>query len=190
MRTRTTLMAIVALAAIAVAVMSIGNQQANLKAADTSAAPETGKPSDQRQDATDISITAANAGGKTVSLSSLKGKVVLIDFWATWCGPCRMSIPGIQKLYAKLHDKGFEVLGVALERDGGEQLPSFIQQMKMTYPAGKYTSKDAVTAYPVGSIPQMVLIDKKGKIGWLPQAGYSTDMETELENQVNKLLAE
>jgi len=183
-------MAVVALAAIGVAVLSIGNQQSNLKSNMEPGSPDTGKAADQRQVATDISIKAANAGGKTVSLSSLKGKVVLLDFWATWCGPCRMSIPGIQKLYDKMHAQGFEVIGVALERDNGEQLPAFVAEMKMTYPAGMFTSQDEVMPYSSGSIPQMVLIDKKGMIGWLPSAGYSTEMEAELETQVKKLLAE
>jgi thiol-disulfide isomerase/thioredoxin len=125
-------------------------------------------------------------GGRT-ALSDLRGKVVLIDFWATWCGPCRMSIPGIQKLYTKYRDRGFEVLGVALERDDGSQIPAFVKEMGMTYPVGMPAQRELVNGYDPRSIPLMVLVDRAGNIQWR-QEGFSRDIEAEIESRVTNLL--
>src|SRR5688500_179780 len=70
-------------------------------------------------------ITIAPIGAERVSLSDFKGKVVLVDFWATWCGPCEASIPAIQRVYDKYRARGFEVLGVAMEHDDGRGVPAF-----------------------------------------------------------------
>lgn len=148
------------------------------------------KPKEPDQPAVEISITAANDHNRLVRLSDLKGKVVLLDFWATWCGPCRMSIPGIQKLYDKNRARGFEVMGVALEHDEGQGIAGFTRDMNMTYPAGLPTDKAGPGAYTTGSIPQMVLVDKRGNVRWAPQSGYSTQMETELGEKVEALLSE
>ena len=64
--------------------------------------------------------------GKTVSLSDYKGKVVLLDFWATWCGPCRMAMPGLQKMHESMKSKGLVVLGVSLDRNPPVQVPPFL----------------------------------------------------------------
>jgi cytochrome c biogenesis protein CcmG, thiol:disulfide interchange protein DsbE len=136
--------------------------------------------------APDISI---QTGGKLLRLSDLKGKVVLLDFWATWCGPCRMSIPAIQRMYEKKRNSGFEVMGIALENDDGSQIPGFVQDMGMTYPVGLPTSRQEVAPYSSGSIPLMVLIDRAGKVRW-HQEGYSSSVDRELAEQVDKLLSE
>jgi thiol-disulfide isomerase/thioredoxin len=147
------------------------------------------KPKDPDIPAIEIAIKAANDHDRVVSLSSLKGKVVLLDFWATWCGPCRISIPGIQKLYEKNHAKGFEVLGVSSDQDASA-IPGFLREMNMTYPAGVPVSLDQVQYYVSGSIPQMVLVDRKGNISWAPPAGFSPQMEVELGERVESLLKE
>lgn len=147
------------------------------------------KPKEPDMPATEIAIKAANDHDRVVSLSNLKGKVVLIDFWATWCGPCRMSIPGIQKLYEKNRAKGFEVIGVSMDQEASE-IAGFTREMKMTYPAGLPVSVDQVRPYSSGSIPQMVLVDRKGNVSWLPPAGFSPQMETELSERVERLLKE
>lgn len=127
-------------------------------------------------------------GGEIVRLSQFKGKVVLVDLWATWCAPCRMSIPSLQKLYEKHRDKGFVVMGVAPgENDGGAQVPAFLKGMGVTYPAGLPLSAEEVKKYDSGSLPHMVLVDRGGQIAW-HQSGYDEEVEKELARQVESLL--
>jgi len=143
-------------------------------------ADETGIP------APDIAIRHA---GKEVRLSQLRGKVVLIDFWGTWCGPCRMSIPGIQDLYERKRDRGFAVVGVAMEQDDGSSVPVFAKEMGMTYPVGLPISEKSVADYQVRSVPLMVLVDKRGNIRWR-QEGVSAETDLLLEQKVEELLGE
>jgi len=104
--------------------------------------------------------------GKPLSVSNYKGKIVMIDFWATWCGPCRGEIPNVVKAYQKYHDKGFEVIGVSLDQDK-EALTKFIKENQMTWPQyfdGKGWQNEVSTKYGVNSIPASYLLDKEGKI--------------------------
>ena len=132
-------------------------------------------------------ITIAALDGKKTSLADLKGKVVLIDFWGTWCGPCRTSIPGIERMYKKYKDRGFEVLGVALESDGGKQVPAFVEEMGMTYRVGLPTSGSEIQAYDPSSVPLMVVVDRKGEIQ-KRVPGYSPGLEAEIDQLIYSLL--
>ena len=132
-------------------------------------------------------ITIKVIDGEKTSLADLKGKVVLIDFWGTWCGPCRTSIPGIQRMYQKYKDRGFEVLGVAMETDGGKQVPAFVKEMGMTYKVGFPTSGSEMEAYDPSSVPLMVLVDKQGEIQ-MRVPGYSPGLEQEIDSKIESLL--
>lgn len=104
--------------------------------------------------------------GKMVALSDLRGKVVLVDFWASWCGPCRMENPNVVKMYAKYKDKGFEILGVSLDKEKGAWLQA-IQQDGLTWKHVsdlKYWQSEAARLYNVTGIPMTFLIGKDGKI--------------------------
>lgn len=135
---------------------------------------------------------AINSQKGYLNLTSLKGKVVLVDLWATWCGPCRMSIPAIQDIYEKKKEKGLEVIGVALEYDeAGKDVPEAIKTLKITYPVGLPTRRDDIRPYydRTGSIPRMVLIDRKGEIRY-SDTGWTTDSAPRIAEEIDKLLAE
>ena len=104
--------------------------------------------------------------GKALSISNYKGKVVLIDFWATWCGPCRAELPNVLKAYEKYHAKGFEIIGVSLDEDK-TKLTDFIKQKGMTwaqYFDGEGWSNKLAGQYGIQSIPATYLLDGQGNI--------------------------
>lgn len=111
-------------------------------------------------------INLPDVNGKDMALSSLKGKVVLIDFWASWCKPCRAEMPNVVNVYKKHKDKGFEIYGVSLDQSKDKWLEA-IQQDGITWPQVsdlKYWECEGARIYNVQGIPYTVLIDKEGKI--------------------------
>jgi peroxiredoxin len=122
----------------------------------------TVKPDKDRRDAPDF--TLKDADGKTVRLSDYKGKVVLLDFWATWCGPCRVEIPWFMEIERQNKDKGFEVLGVAMDPEGWEAVKPFLTEMKMNYRVVVGNDSTAQEYGGVDALPTTFLIDREGKI--------------------------
>ncbi|MEX1191945.1 MAG: TlpA disulfide reductase family protein [Brumimicrobium sp.] len=112
-------------------------------------------------------IEMPNPEGDTMKLSDYKGKVVLIDFWASWCGPCRKENPNVVKLYEKYKDDGFEVFSVSLDKDK-DRWVNAIEQDNLKWEAHvsdlKYWNSAAAKKYNVSSIPYTVLIDEEGKV--------------------------
>lgn len=116
------------------------------------------------KEAPDINLNTPD--GKSLALSSLKGKIVLIDFWASWCGPCRKEMPHVVNLYKKYKDKGFEIYGVSLDQDKSRWVEA-IAKDGITWPQVsdlKYWDSEAARLYAVTGIPYTVLLDKEGKI--------------------------
>lgn len=104
--------------------------------------------------------------GKPLSIANDKDKVVLIDFWATWCAPCRAELPNVLATYRKYHDKGFEIIGVSLDQDQA-RLTEFAKSMNMTWPQffdGQGWQNKLAVKYGIESIPATFLLDGEGKI--------------------------
>ncbi len=111
-------------------------------------------------------FSVQDLNGKPQSVAGHKGKVVLVDFWATWCPPCRAELPNVLKTYQQYHVKGFEIIGVSLDCDK-EKLSDFIEQQKMTWPQfydGKGWGNELAVKYGIQSIPATFLLDGDGKI--------------------------
>ncbi|MEM8967489.1 MAG: TlpA disulfide reductase family protein [Bacteroidota bacterium] len=111
-------------------------------------------------------IQLPNPKGDTVSLSSLQGNYVMIDFWAAWCGPCRMENPNVVRMYNKYKDEGFEIYGVSLDQSR-EKWVEAIEKDGLTWPQVsdlQYFNSEAARLYNINAIPATVLIDPEGKI--------------------------
>jgi thiol-disulfide isomerase/thioredoxin len=104
--------------------------------------------------------------GKPLASASFKGKVLLIDFWATWCPPCRAELPNVIAIYKKYHPQGFEIIGVSLDSDK-DKLTSFIKEQDLAWPQyfdGQGWSNKLAAKYGVEAIPYTILVDGNGKI--------------------------
>jgi thiol-disulfide isomerase/thioredoxin len=131
----------------------------------------------------DIQYTALD--GRQVDLAKLKGKVVLIDFWATWCGPCVGEVPDVKAAYEKLHDQGFEIVGISLDQNK-DALAGFVKDKGLAWPQyfdGAGWGNKFAQEFGINSIPSMWLVDKQGNL-------RDQEARGALEEKVSKLLAE
>jgi len=113
------------------------------------------------QTAPDFSLQ--DATGANIRLSAYKGKVVVVDFWATWCHGCKTEIPWFMEFQNKYKDSGLAVIGVSLDEDGWKSVRPFVEEKKMNYPV-VIGNGDLAKRYGVDSMPMTLLIDRKGKL--------------------------
>ena len=107
-----------------------------------------------------------DVSGQPLSVAGEKGKVVLVDFWATWCGPCRAEMPNVIAAYKKYHDQGFEIIGVSLDHEKAE-LSSYLKDQNIAWPQffdGQGWTNALAVKYGVDAIPANFLLDGDGKI--------------------------
>jgi thiol-disulfide isomerase/thioredoxin len=133
-------------------------------------------------------FTLKTFDGQEITLSQLKGKVVLLDFWATWCTPCRESIPHLIQLYKNYRESGFELIGMNVDRGDLEVVRRYIQSMDIPYPIVT-TPEEVVRAYRVTGIPATFLIDKEGKIQE-KMVGFNRTIAKHLNTQIANLASE
>ena len=122
--------------------------------------------------------------GEPVSNERLEGKVVLLDFWATWCAPCRKSMPDLQRLHRKYVDRGFAVVGVSIDEGGTAKVKKYVASKKITYPIAVDSSDHpAWEAFRVKAVPAAYLLDRQGRIvaQWTGTVASVADLETKLE---------
>lgn len=124
----------------------------------------------EREGTSDSSYTTApefvltDLSGNEISLSDFKGKVVFLNFWATWCSPCRAEIPGFVEAYSQYKEKGMEIIGVSVDRGGTNKVLEFVRTYRINYPVAMYTMK-IIRDYELGrAIPTTIIIDRKGRI--------------------------
>ena len=125
--------------------------------------------------------------GKPMSNASLQGQVVLLDFWATWCAPCRKSMPELEALHRKLSGRGFTVVGISIDEGGTAKVKKVVGAKKITYPiAVDSDERPAWEAFRVKAVPAAYLLDRDGRIvaQW---TGIPADAK-ELERRVEELL--
>jgi thiol-disulfide isomerase/thioredoxin len=130
---------------------------------ETEAAPMLTCPADAKP--ANLSFTMKDVAGKSVALSQFKGKVLLLDFWATWCGPCKVEIPHFIEFQDKYASEGLQIVGISVD-DTADKLEPYVREMKMNYPVLQGLGHDDVQdAYgPIVGIPVSVLISRDGKV--------------------------
>ena len=133
-------------------------------------------------------FTLKNTRGRTVSLKQLRGKVVFLDFFTTWCPPCKREFPYLQKLYQEYNKKGLEIVGINIEKNP-TNLKNFLKEHKITFTVLLGGNSEVPKLYKVRGIPASFIIDKKGIIRY-EHVGFGPGLEKILEEEIANLLEE
>lgn len=125
--------------------------------------------------------------GKPISNQSLAGKVVLLDFWATWCAPCRKGMPELQAMHEKYAARGFTVVGISIDENGPSKVKKFVKSKKFTYPIAMDSEKNpAWESFKVKAVPAAFLLDREGRIvgQWTGAPANARELEARREGML------
>jgi len=126
--------------------------------------------------------------GSNLRLQEQRGRVVMINFWATWCGPCRVEMPHLSRLYEKYRGSGFTVLAVNIDEDP-HKAASLAKQLGMRFPVLLDTEKKVSRLYDLSTMPSTILIDRDGRVRYITR-GYRDGYEETYDKQIRELLRE
>ena len=133
-------------------------------------------------------FTLRSADGPNVRLQEQRGRVVMVNFWATWCGPCRQEMPHLNRLYGKYRDAGFVLLGVNIDEDQAKAV-GLAARLGLQFPVLLDTDKTVSRLYDLSTMPSTLLIDRDGRMRYL-HLGYREGYENTYERQIRELLKE
>ncbi|MCE4552922.1 TlpA disulfide reductase family protein [Roseateles cellulosilyticus] len=139
-------------------------------------------------DAAAPDFTLRAADGRNVRLHELRGRVVLVNFWATWCGPCRQEMPLLNQLYQKYQGSGFTLLGINVDEDSRNAI-NLAGKLGVNFPVLLDGDKSVSKRYDLSSMPSTLLIDRDGKVRYVYR-GYQAGYEALYEKQIRELLKE
>ena len=133
-------------------------------------------------------FAAKSDGGRNVRLSELRGQVVLVNFWASWCSPCRQELPLLNKLYTQYRAAGFVLLAVNVD-DNPKDAEAMLKRLGLRFPTLFDGSKNVAKLYGVDTMPATLVIDRDGRVRYVHR-GYYEGYERKYEQQVRELLKE
>ncbi|HWZ33899.1 MAG TPA: TlpA disulfide reductase family protein [Bryobacteraceae bacterium] len=144
------------------------------------------KPEKERKLAPDFSLK--DSSGKTVKLSEYRGKVVLLNFWATWCGPCKIEIPWFIDFQQQYKDRDLVVLGISMDEDGWTSVKPYVEQKKINYRVAIGTEELSTLYGGVDALPTTFMIDRAGRIasthlGLVSKSEYQTEIQDLLDGK-------
>jgi peroxiredoxin len=131
-------------------------------------------------------FTLHTMNGPNLRLQEQRGRVVMVNFWATWCGPCRQEMPQLDRLYQKYHAAGFVLLGVNVD-DDQRKAAEVAGKLGVTFPVLLDTDKTVSKLYELSTMPSTVIIDREGKVRYVHH-GYLSGYEDNYEKQIRELL--
>ena len=133
-------------------------------------------------------FTLPSLAGENIKLSELRGDVVMINFWASWCGPCRQEMPHLERLYQRYRKLGFVLLGVNVEKESGKA-QRMLREVKVSFPILFDRANRVSRLYAVKAMPTTVLIDRGGEVRFVHK-GYLPGYEEKYEQQIRMLVRE
>lgn len=138
--------------------------------------------------APDLAIPRLDEPAKSLAFASLKGSVVYVDFWASWCVPCRLSMPALEALYRANHGRGFEVVGVNKDVSNADA-QRFLQRVSVSFPLVRDAQDAAARAFDVKAMPSGYLLDRRGVVRKVHR-GFTDETAAALEREIESLLKE